>query len=160
LVITNESEDLNKIFKKLIKILNQYQEEEIIYNIVIIGDDSYTNDVLRAGIKIISENSKYWKCLKFSLIPVGQPSSVQISKLISYFDVDYKNLFFSSDWTEMCDLIKNKKYVLNEEQGNMVEKKIEKYLNFENLKEMNFEISEVSITFKKYFLIFMKVIII
>jgi hypothetical protein len=48
LLITNESEELIKIMKKLLKIISTYQiEENIIFNIIIFGDDPYINDVLR-----------------------------------------------------------------------------------------------------------------
>merc|ERR1712137_692258 len=91
--------DIEEVF---ISILNKYEstrtEETQNLRLVIVGNDSFLNQVIRVFVDQLAKKSKAWFLdrMRFFLIPIGV--NIGIARHLASVDSLYRSLFFSPEW--------------------------------------------------------------
>jgi len=93
--------DIEEVF---ISILNKYEstrtEETQNLRLVIVGNDSFLNQVIRVFVDQLAKKSKAWFLdrMRFFLIPIGV--NIDIARHLASVDSLYRSLFFSPEWDQ------------------------------------------------------------
>src|SRR5690606_33309295 len=106
------------------KSFDKYEETTDIIKVMVMGTDSYINDILRAGARQVMDNPKAWKPFRFYIVPIGKAGSCNIAEYLARTNASYHEQFFSEDWKRIF----SKKDAMVEEEGKIVEEKALKYL--------------------------------
>lgn len=142
IVPTRNSEEVLTTIKYIAQVkTEQFAESRKSIHFIVIGTDSYLNDVLRACIQ--EGGDSIWKLFRFSYIPIGKEGTCEIAEYIGSLNSTYKSMFLSPQWFQMFEKTKEDK--ITQDQGKLFEQNIIKLIKkTSNLIEL--EISEATVT--------------
>jgi hypothetical protein len=106
------------------KTFDKFDESTDIIKVMVMGTDSYINDILRAGARQVMDDPKAWEPFRFYIVPIGKAGSCKIAEHLASTNANYNQQFFSEDWKKIF----SKKDAMVEEEGKIVEEKALKYL--------------------------------